>query len=271
MEGLFRGTWYRSSVKLEGENITPIPPFQPYNPFDRYFPASEIRQGEKKSLYLEFISVNAEKPEEILSFCERFGVLGNTLVLSHIDQNKKKTSFGKTMEGITKENVWNPNRSSPIDISSILQNLPMPIRHFRQEQKDLADVIKYSQKPNSNAFQEFSFEPLEIYVNKTIKESSIEPQLNWNPQEEKWELVWISLSLTGYLTLMLMLDLLGPGKILSCPRCHKFFMTASNRMKYCSSSCCENFKVQKYQKKKKEEIARKVRRATGKQSAGKKK
>jgi hypothetical protein len=55
---------------------------------------------------------------------------------------------------------------------------------------------------------------------------------------------------------MFMLDQLGPGKILSCPRCHKFFLTASNRTKYCSSSCYEVFKVQKYQKKKKDEDAK---------------
>ena len=83
MEGLFRGTWYRSQHRLEGDIITPIPPFEPYNPFDWYYSAHDLRQGEK-SLYLEFLEVDTEKPEEILKFCQRFGVLGSaTEVIQH--------------------------------------------------------------------------------------------------------------------------------------------------------------------------------------------
>ena len=86
MEGLFRGIWYRSAVKLEKvkryqclpaeDSIVAVPPFEPYNPFDWYHSSSEIRQG-KKSLYLEFLEVDANHPEEVASFCQRFGVLGD--------------------------------------------------------------------------------------------------------------------------------------------------------------------------------------------------
>jgi len=113
------------------------------------------------------------------------------------------------------------------------------------------------------------------FINNFLMDSHIQPQLNWNVQEDRWELMWVSYDLFGYFCIMLMLDLLGPGKILSCPRCHKFFLTASNRVKFCSPSCYENFKVREYQRKKKlkeEELAAKKekKRKVGK-SPGKKK
>ena len=104
-------------------------------------------------------------------------------------------------------------------------------------------------------------------------DSHVQPQLNWNVQEDRWELVWVSYDLFGYLFIMLMLDLLGPGKVLSCPRCRKFFMTASNRMKFCSPSCYGVFKVQKYQREKKEKAlaAQKGKKPKATKFTGKKK
>ncbi len=90
-------------------------------------------------------------------------------------------------------------------------------------------------------------------LNGYLYGSRIYPELHWNAQEAKWGISWASLDLLGLLFVMVMLDLQGPGKFLSCPRCHKLFVTASQRTKFCSSSCYEVFKVQKYQKKKKKE------------------
>ena len=269
MQSLFRGTWYRSQVKLEKDTIIAIPPFEPYNPFEWYYSAGEARQGER-SLYLEFLDVDNENPEAVTKFCERFGVLGNTLVSSHLAQKSKEANFSKTMKGLIKGGPQNPPM---VYITSLLQEIPMPLSHFRQEQEDLADAIQYSQGNLPHPAERPVFEPLERYVNKTIKEASVDPQLQWNVQKDQWELTWSSLTLTGYFTLMFMLDLLGPGNILSCPRCQKFFMTASNRMKYCSPSCYQNFKVQKYQRKRKEEelVAQKKKKVKPTQYRGKKK
>ena len=85
MEGLFRGTWYRSELEelKRKDMIVPVPPFESYNPFDWYYSASDVRQGER-SLYLEFLAVDSDKPEEVLNFCERFGVLGDAEDLDRV-------------------------------------------------------------------------------------------------------------------------------------------------------------------------------------------
>ena len=94
------GLWYRSKVKLDGEMIVPIPPFEAYNPFEKpwYFPANELRQGDK-SLYLKFLAVDTQKREEVVRFCERFGVLGSSRKLLVAEQSKLPLTAKKALRG----------------------------------------------------------------------------------------------------------------------------------------------------------------------------
>jgi hypothetical protein len=273
MEGLFRGTWYRSAVKLEGERIIPIPPFEAYNVFDSYFSASNVRQGEK-SLHLEFLGVDASKPDEILAFCERFGVLGSAWMviaqsLTHEETLKKQEGYDPHFR--FKDPL---NHQKKIDLTHIAGH-PDPqsfapkslcpemwLSSFKESQKVLQHVLSSPKDPKI---------PYAAKMNDCMRLSRIHPSLYWDAQAAKWGISWSSLDLLGLLLVMVMLDLLGPGKVLSCPRCHKFFLTASNKVRFCSSSCGDNFKVQKYQKKEKELAARKRKKAKTTKSTGKKK
>lgn len=247
MEGLFRGTWYRSAVKLEGDNIVPVPPFEPYNPFDWYFSASDVRQGEK-SLHLEFLGVDASKPDEVLAFCERFGVLGNALILL----NEHRVREEQAIKDQTNEELSQIQATYLAQIAGSpgLQAFPpekmccpMNLMGFKNRQ----ELLKEALVPQREQKDEHT-----RLINHYLYRSRVHPSLYWNAQAAIWGISWSSLDLTGLLLVMVMLDLLGPGKVLSCPRCHKIFLTASNKVRFCSSSCGDNFKVQKYQREKKE-------------------
>lgn len=250
MEGLFKGRWYRSAVKLEGETIVPIPPFEAYDPFDFYYPAPELRQGQK-SLYLEFLALGRKGPEALLKFSEKYGVLGSI-------ENRGNLKYSRSSA--------NPdiNDLSPEDLCS-----PLTIEAFNGS----LNAWFMNADPDAGWAESFleqkkSFVGL---VNRGIHDSLIRPQINWNIQRDAFELFWPSLTLEGYLYLMAMWDLLGPGKIISCLHCREYFLAPSNRTKFCSSTCYNKSKVQKYQKKKREELlaAKKGKKAT--KSTGKKK
>src|SRR5690349_479858 len=70
-------TWWRSGVKRAGDKLIPIAPFQPYDPFQHYWPQGSAGRGERSLPYL-FLDVDPDDPAEILSFTERFGVLGDS-------------------------------------------------------------------------------------------------------------------------------------------------------------------------------------------------
>jgi hypothetical protein len=260
--------------------IIPVPPFEPYNPFERYYSSSEIRQGDK-SLYLEFLGVDADNPEEVVNFCERFGVLGDAEKagewledkgLQRIRTEYDLETFADLAKNdrLKKDLIGKPatDRFPPEQLC-----LTQSIGEFKSCQLALRNALT----PDPAIFPAWSPTQLKditrSFTNNFLMDSHVQPQLNWNVQEDRWELIWVSYDLFGYLCIMLMLDLLGRGKFLSCPRCDKIFLTASNRVKFCSPSCYENYKVQKYQKKKKEELlaVQKGKKMKTRKSTGKKK
>ncbi len=290
METVFGGTWYRSAVKLEGETIVPVPPFEPYNPFACYYSSSQARQGQR-SLYLEFLSVDSDKPEEVLNFCQRFGVLGlvntNIPILSTRDRlllgyaeslklTSKKTRkdalaepgdaarlWVQVVEHVGKLKIQDPGKAQEVGelFGQIHRNstrldpteicVPIMISDFRMAQSDLRiEVYRDLDQPNLQTRKDHTIG----VINEQLLQASVRPYLEWDIQRGQPRLDWESHTLLGILWMMMMLDFLGPGKILTCPRCSTLFMTASNRMKYCSPSCYGVHKVQKYQKKKKEEL-----------------
>ena len=72
---LHTATWFHSKIRLKGNRIIPEPPFTPYNAFEWFFPFGKGTR-EEQSLHYQFLAVNADSPEAIASFSERFGVLG---------------------------------------------------------------------------------------------------------------------------------------------------------------------------------------------------
>lgn len=290
MEGLFRGTWYRSQIRLEGDIIIPAPPFEPYNPFDLYFSANEIRQGEK-SLYLEYLEVDSNQPEEVVKFCRRFGVLGNPYgLLQHefLGIRKRVKKEKKIRRSSDSQNGLSPGEELDLSIAVIFSEVldqgvfpphalcsPMKISYFKGLQESFKSIFSPPSPPPPRwaeaSPEEYKISLPKHYIHSGLHRNRVRPTIDWNIQKAQWEFVWTSLTLTGFFYVMTMLDFLGPGKTFSCPRCKKFFVTASKRMRFCSPSCQQNFKVQKYQKKKKEqELAAqkgkkpRVRKVTGK-------
>lgn len=248
MEGLFQGTWYHSKVKIEKETIVPIPPYQPYNPFDFYLSASEVRQGEK-SLYLEFLDVDGDDPQAVFNFCERFGVLGqaenilkNSLQTAEFEyasakNRENREAFIAKIAGSPDSRCYPPTTLCP----------PMSLTEFKGHQERIRGPLSPPERIRTLYSTQDLKKSISNWINDGIRDSRITPQLNWNIPKAQWELRWYSLDLTGFFTIMLMLDLLGPGKIHSCPRCQKFFVTSSSRTKFCSFSCGNVFKVKKFQ------------------------
>ena len=155
----------------------------------------------------------------------------------------------------------------------------MNIKNFKSFQSRLYNLItllretkKTGPRPDSQKVKigsRLTTLPTDISFNLILRESRVQPRIRWNMEHFKYELFWTSLDLSGFLALMATLDILGPGNFLSCPRCQKLFLTSSKRTKYCSPSCYDNFKVQKYQKKKKAEALAKQKRKSKRTIKGK--
>ena len=176
-------------------------------------------------------------PGDLLKFTEKYGVLG---------------SIGKIGNPQSLQNLTTPYRkgSPPEELC-----LPLEIESFHDRLSGgwLRDTLFDPWWAESFLEQRQHFVSL---CNGGIRESLVHPQLNWNIQRESYELFWSSLTLEGYLYLMAMWDLLGPGNINSCLHCHDPFLAPSNRTRFCSPSC--------YNKRKGPEVSEKEKgRITG--------
>jgi len=253
-----RGRWFRSRVRLEEDTIVPVPPFESYNPFDWYYPASEVRQGDK-SLYLEFLAVNSDNPEEVVRFCERFGVLGSSKELLASEHDKFTSTLKKALQGASEkvrssvlatyyQKVGNPNVLSfePHQLCP-----PMRISDFEKLRMDFVNGLHFPEDPSPSIATEEK-EKVANFINDEIRASRVHSYMNWNVQTGQYETAYSSLDLAGVFFQMVKLDLLGEGKILACPRCGKPFVTGSDRVRFCSFPCYNAYKVKEHVRKKKE-------------------
>lgn len=274
MEGLFKGRWYRSPVKLEGETINPISPFgeyvEEYDPFNFYYPVSELRQGQK-SLYLEFLSVNSDDPEAVRRFCEKFGCFELNTDFVEEEKSTQRIMSETILRKLNLFYFGKRNKTQKMPDMKVSW-VPMKISTFRERQKAwfyrLNPPVKFAASPTDQK------EELATFLTEgRMRGGFLGPELNWNVQNDRYEISWSSWNLEGYFCLMAMWDLLGPGKIIPCPHCQNVFLTASDRTKFCSATCYNSSKIQKYQKKKKEEkvAAQKNKKAKTTKSTGKKK
>ncbi|MDR4493753.1 MAG: hypothetical protein R3B74_04900 [Nitrospirales bacterium] len=258
-----QGLWYRSEVKLEGDMLVPVPPFHAYNPFDWYFPAKEIRQGEK-SLYLEFIAVDSFNPEEVVQFCARFGMLGNSKALVVADHFKLDTDLRKlskdsssgARQRLSEIRIQKSGYPNVKDFGPSKLCQPMNIADFQRAQAEFVERLYVPEDPSPvKAIAEK--EDRATFINGGIQASRVTSLIQWNVQTEQYESFYSSLDLLGLFYQMAQLDLLGEGKILACPRCGKPFVTGSDRVRFCSFPCYNVYKVQKHLREKKESDSKK--------------
>jgi hypothetical protein len=123
--------------------------------------------------------------------------------------------------------------------------VPMEIKDFVLTQRELKKAT--ITHPSQECLPELSQIDTKMgFINLKLFEASLSPNLHWDIQRRHAVLGWESHTLTGILYLMVMLDFLGPGNILTCPWCKKFFLSSSPRRRFCSPQCGNSFKVREH-------------------------
>lgn len=277
--------WWRSTIKREGDKFVPTPPFHPYDPFEHYWPQGRATRGERSLLYL-FLDVDSNNPDQILSFTQRFGVLGDThksgwSYLLPKDQNRKlKRHLGRSLNRLPSEmrGIMLQGFEDLIGVKILgappepVLCEPMTIEAFRHAQ-DLVQLIVESLyvRPKKNIpapppgwIPSFAVEddradlrriredvilenaPEAISNLLSHKLSGVRPRLTWNPHSLQWETAWDVGSLEAAIYLMLLFDMQGRGHILKCPWCNAVFLGDHPRTEYCSRRCQNSAKVARH-------------------------
>jgi hypothetical protein len=240
--------------------IHPESPYTPYDPFDWYFP--DEKASHPPSIHYQFLEVNAHDEGEILRFCERFGVLGHCALpwfacaaegiekLSEMKDESEAMKYLKQVFHISR-------RPSPTTLC-----IPMTLEEFRLRQlgfRQTVDAISSLSDPQGGMVARTFLES-----RVTMSMMTICPRLEWDSQAESWKFAWSMTSLDAHFFLMLALDLMGPGKIIFCLRCHKARYATNPRMKFCSPRCQNAYKVHAFYVRKREAQKRKDKRFIGK-------
>ena len=305
-------------MRLGVDSVIPIGPFEEYDPFQNYYPFGSSNR-KLKSLYLDFLKVNAKDPKEILTFCERFGVLGETnaalerplstssLTFSSIfpivrlklspgsSYNKKQVIAAikfyqrpglEGHSGLKRAAIDNPSTTkgnsdtwSEERIRKFLEDMerawdesprnfireisegfggeprnreykePMALSVFQRHQLIMKETLMLLQSEQFDEEPQLRRDFIASVINCNVV---VIPKLGWNASEGCWRVEFGATSLITLLWTMLMLDLSGPGRVLSCPRCGKFFLATSSKIRFCSLQCNNVYKVQQYNLRKAE-------------------
>jgi hypothetical protein len=244
--------WARCRIEFKGGTLQPVAPFIPYNPFDFYFSAGQAQEREQRSLYLEFLRVEALKPESIVDFCERFGVL-------HILDEGKGPSIVDAFEEETDpaELAGYPSWSlggarlarygdSPADLGGYN---PLTVAEFRTAQTRLRHAVTWAQAwqaaPSREEAAKARFN-LRQLVNPKLQWAYA--RLVWDEQQSRWVSGWDIRSLEAAMYLMLHFDLQGPGRIRICPWCQTLFL-GDARTRFCSLRCQNAQNVSQFREK----------------------
>jgi len=238
----FEGTWWRCKITLEGQTLTPTPPFEPYNPFKAYIPYGRATQREERSLLYEFLRVNPEDVNAIVTFCERFGVLGPVEETKAFDDWVLDEDFHKP-KAIADLPDWTLGKHldkkfgmKPLDPTPAMT--PLTLDEFRRIHQLLTRAVRWGQQTKQSQDAQIARQArlLLCYVTN-YKLKMVRPRLNWDEQAARWVTGWDLRSLEGALYLMLLFDIQSQGVILTCPWCHHTFLGDHPRTMFCSLRC----------------------------------
>lgn len=279
-------TWWRSGIKMEQRGkriedvvITPVEPFIKYDPFSFYYP-NEISTRTKRSLPYLFLDVDAKKLEDVESFCKQFGVLGDdgtffqweietSLVtfkvggknISYAELVRSNTTNYKQRKYLTEELLGLEAGKRP-DPSLCV---PMSLKDFQIAQDQLRKTIKFINQIRDPKLLTIEKRVAQNYLNWvfSVRFGFAKPGLSWNEQDNRFVTGWDVGSLSAAMYLMLLFDIQGKGKVLTCPRCNKVFLGERPKTAYCSSRCqnqakvarCRENKRKKNQKKNNKEVS----------------
>ena len=256
------GVWWKGKVKLEGRKIVPIDK-NPYNPFEYYFPAgvrTPKNEGTRSLPYL-FLQVDASDSEEILSFCEQYGVLGDfsldgwkalaRIITGSLPNRQEKPSHG-AYEKLMAEGLRERSTSLLDGLPPLASALarPMTTFQFQRAQRDLQETVEWLRKAEESQGNKTNREARQkVELRFRAKLAMLRPYVAWDRELSGWVTGWDAGSLESLLYLMLLYDCQGGGQIKACPWCKKVYMADRPKMTYCSPACGNNYRVTKHRRK----------------------
>jgi hypothetical protein len=254
--------WARCRIQVKGDSLEPVAPFTAYNPFDFYFPAGQAPQREQRSLYFEFLRTDASKPESIVDFCERFGVL-------HVLDDGKSLSIVDSypMDADPKELAKNPPWSLGAALLARYGDMPLPpggyralkVDDFRQAQADLRRALTWAQAWQAASSRDEAAKArfnLRRLVNSKLQFAY--SRLVWDAQQARWVTGWDIRSLESAMYHMLLFDLQGQGRIQTCPWCESVFLADRERTRFCSLRCQNAHSASQFREKALKATAKRV-------------
>ena len=259
-------TWERCAITLNGQTLEPAAPFTPYNLFDFYFPAGRALKRGQRSLHYELLRVDTSKIDEVVDFCERFGLL-------------RILDDGKTpaiIDAVTEEN--DPKDLAPYPAWSLggarlarYGETPAPpggyralsVEEFRDTQARLRKAVTWAQA-SQQAHTGDDARKARFNVRQLMSPQLqvVYPRPVWDEQQARWVTGWDIRSLEGAMSLMLLLDLQGQGIIRTCPWDQTIFL-GDERTRYCSLRCQNAHNVQLFRQHAQKKPQNKGRRAVG--------
>jgi hypothetical protein len=271
--GFQSGRWFRSRISLQDKLIVPHPPFTQYDPFDWYFP--EEKASHQPSIHYQFLDVNASDSGEVIRFCERFGVLGQFGIWSALAAGGTETWLrefnAEPVETMTASEAAASLGPLTDRLFQHLGRLPSPellcvpisIEEFRVRQGGFRQAVKSIDRFLDTHRGPEARRRVQNLVNAVLLRTS--PRLEWDVQAQQWKFGWVMSSLDAHFFLMLALDLMGPGRIIFCPKCGKARYATNPRMKFCSPRCQNAFKVHAFYVRKREGQKQKKKPSRSKQ------
>ncbi|MBI5197928.1 MAG: hypothetical protein HZA19_04895 [Nitrospirae bacterium] len=258
-----RSVWWKSEIRFEQERLIPIGSFTEYDPFAWYFPREKSTRLNRSLPYL-FLDVDANEPLEVISFCERFGVLGDDGTFFKWILDTSGMTFKVGGKSITYEE-WLRSNTPPTqeqrdywekEILGLLAGkrpdptlcVPLTIAEFREAQKQLRETIDsldLIRDPKMSAIEKKAIQ-IKLAWFFFVRLGFVRPALSWNEQAARWVTGWDIGSLHAAIYLMVLFDAQGGGRILTCPRCHKVFLGDRPKTRFCSPRCMNQDKQKRF-------------------------
>ena len=240
-------TWERCAITVQGQTLEPTSPFTPFNLFDFYFPAGRGPARGPRSLHYEFLRVDASNIDEVVDFCERFGVLRildegkGTAILDVFTEEadpKVLADYSPWSVGGARLARYGDTPAPPGGYRAL------PVEDFREAQAQLRQAVTWAQTsqqtPTGDAGRKARFNVRQLMSPKL---QVVYPRPVWDEQQARWVTGWDIRSLEGAMYLMLLLDLQGRGIIRTCPWDETIFL-GDERTRYCSLRCQNAHNVQ---------------------------
>ena len=243
--------------------MEPTGPFHEYDPFKFYYSPGSASKGMRSLPYL-FADINPDNTEDLLAFCQRFGMPGPFNEFENWEDwgfQPFDVSDPAVQQRLTGRNVYAIQQeliqlSMPVDSSAIrimsLRRLSEEVYSFKNlfilaENQAAPNRTKkwITDKDNPKLLRGW-FRP--IPSNTSEATALLEEMLARgcrqlrmrfvnDVQSSAWTMNWESLSLTSLMYLMVAMDLQGHGKIQTCPACNRLFWAHRSGKTYCSPEC----------------------------------